>query len=299
MKIIKLGFEKKRKLYGLVFFLPFIFGFCLFFAYPMAMSIRYALSAMSFRGVLDNLTFVGFSNFTKAFMVDVEFMPNFINTVITTFARTPLIVIFSMILAIILNKKIRLQGLFRTIFFLPFLLGTGFALNLLLGLGTNKGEVDFFRGVVLTPDFAAIVGPAVTHTINSILRLIVLSFWRLGMQTLLFLAGLQGVSSALYESALVDGATEWEIFWKITLPMLSPTILIVIVYTIVDSFTDITNSLLAYILDVMTNQMDYAYASAMSWIFFVFNLLVIIFVIFVMEKFFIKTKEISKKRRTA
>ena len=293
----KLSMVTRQKLQGLVFFTPFVAGFALFFAYPMVTSIKYAFSHMPIRGILTELEPIGLANFTRAFVVDIEFMPNFLLTVQTTLARMPLIVVFSMILAIILNRKIRFRGFFRTIFFLPFLLGTGMILSLLLGVGGGKDETEFFRGVVVTRDLAALLEPSITGAVNQVLRLIVLAFWRLGMQTLLFLAGLQSIPGTLYESSHVDGATEWENFWKITLPMLSPTILIVAVYTIIDSFTDLTNNLLTYILDVMKNQMDFTYASAMSWIFFLFNLAVIVLIIVVMQTWFISAGETKTGKR--
>lgn len=105
------------------------------------------------------------------------------------------------------------------------------------------------------------------------------------MQIVLFLAGLQGISSSLYEAARVDGATEWEMFWKITLPMISPVILMNLVYTIVAFFTDATNPVIDYIYKQSFTNQQFGYGAAMSWVYFTFALLLCGISMGVMGKF--------------
>lgn len=281
--------QRRKALQGLVFLSPFIVGFVAFFAFPIVQSLLYSFSRMQYRGVTKGMIFGVLENYQQAFVLDMEFMPKLIQTLKDTFISTPLILIFSLILAIIINKKIRLRGFFRSVFFLPFLLGTGFVMKLLLGLGTTENEVDFFRGVVLTPDLELLFGPQLSLFINSVLKVIVLVFWQSGLQTLLFLAGLQGISITLFESAKVDGANEWVFFWKITVPMISPVILINVIYTIVASFNDIMNPLLAYILEVGFERWEYTYAAAMSWIFFVIILIIVGIIYVSIDRFVYKT----------
>lgn len=288
-RTVKLTSQRRRSLQGLVFLSPFIIGLLLFFMFPIIQSLIYSFSGMQYRGVIKDMSFVGLRNYQQAFMLDMEFKPKLAQTLADTLINTPLIVIFSLILAIIINKKIIMRSFFRAVFFLPFLLGTGFIMKLILGLGTSENDVDFFRGVVLTSDMQAMFGPAASLFINGVLKRIVLIFWQSGLQTLLFLAGLQGISASLFESAKVDGANEWVFFWKITIPMLSPVILINIVYTITASFNDIMNPVLSYIIDVSFKRLEYTYAASMAWVFFVIVLFIIGAVFLVMNRFVYKT----------
>lgn len=128
------------------------------------------------------------------------------------------------------------------------------------------------RGILFPQDAVFYLGPRVFGIINGFLNRITIVLWRLGVQVLLYLSGLQGISPFLYESAKVDGATEWEMFWKITLPMMSPVILLNIVYTMIDSFVDINNPILAYFNEQAFEQLNFDYAAALTWIYAIFIL---------------------------
>jgi ABC-type sugar transport system permease subunit len=185
--------------------------------------------------------------------------------------NSPLIVIFSLVISVFINKQLKLKGFFRAIFFLPFLLGTGYVMQRLLGMGIDNTSIS--RGIVLPEEMADYFGPTAWNIISELLNRITLILWKSGVQILIFLSGLQGISKSLYESAKCDSATEWDMFWKITLPMISPIILLNMVYTIVDSFTDIKNPLVEYFYDTAFRALQLAYSSAMSWIYFAFILL--------------------------
>ena len=98
--------------------------------------------------------------------------------------------------------------------------------------------------------------------------------WKFGVQVLIFLAGLQSIDPALYEASRIDGATGWESFWKITFPLLMPMVLLNLIFTIVDSFTDYSNEVMAYINGKQVT-MELEYSAALSWIYFLFVMLVI------------------------
>ena len=118
---------------------------------------------------------------------------------------------------------------------------------------------------------ADLLGHSMTEFLQSVLDRITVVLWKSGVQIVLFLAGLQGISSSLYEAARVDGATEWEMFWKITLPMISPVILMNVVYTIVAFFTDGTNPIVDYIYkQSFSNPQQFAHGAAMGWVYFAF-----------------------------
>jgi len=219
-------------------------------------------------------------------VIDVEYIPHFISAVRVALVNTPLIVVFALIFAIILNKNMKLKGFFRVVFFLPFLLGAGYILDALLGQGVDQRSTEVARGIMFPQEIVSYLGPRVYRTINGFLNRITIVLWKLGVQVLLFLSGLQGISPFLYESANVDGATEWEMFWKITLPMISPVIVLNIVYTMIDSFLDISNPVLEYINERAFELLQFDYAAALSWIYSLF-IIVILGIVFALSKYFV------------
>jgi ABC-type sugar transport system permease subunit len=200
--------------------------------------------------------------------------------------NVPLIVVFALIFAIILNKNMPLKGFFRVVFFLPFLLGAGYILEALLGQGVNEQSMRVARGIMFPEEIVLYLGPRVYTAIAGFLDRITIVLWRLGVQVLLFLSGLQGISPFLYESAKVDGATEWEMFWKITLPMISPVVVLNIVYSMIDSFVDIGNPVLKYINERAFTNLQFDYAAALSWIYSIL-ILALLGVVFAISRLFV------------
>ncbi len=281
----RLSYHHRRWVEAYVFISPFVLGVIMFFAYPLFTSIRLSFSqVVSFQGW--KMEWVGIEHYRRAFVLDVTFIPLFVNAIKFTLINTPLIVVFALIFAIILNKDLKLKSFFRVVFFLPFLLGAGYVLEALLGQGVNEQSMRVARGILFPEDVVLYLGPRVYGTINDFLNRITIVLWRLGVQVLLYLSGLQGISPHLYESAKVDGATEWEMFWKITLPMMSPVILLNIVYTMIDSFVDISNPILAYFNEQAFELLNFDYAAALTWIYAVF-ILVVLGIVFGFSKYFV------------
>jgi ABC-type sugar transport system permease subunit len=268
-----------------VFILPLILGVAMFFAYPLITSIRLSLSEVTKIAGWE-MEWIGIAHFREAIVIDVRFMPLFVNSIKFTLINTPLIVIFALIFAIILNKDMKLKGFFRVVFFLPFLLGTGYIMESLLGQGVNERSMQVARGIMFPEDIVFYLGPRVFGVISDFLNRITIVLWRLGVQVLLYLSGLQGISPHLYESAKVDGATEWEMFWKVTLPMISPVIILNLVYTMIDSFVDIGNPVLEYFYDRAFTELQFDYAAALTWIYSVF-ILVVLGIVFAVSKYFV------------
>ena len=266
----RLGIDRKRSLEAYIFLVPWLVGVCLFFAYPIFVSVRLAFSdIVEFKGL--KTAWVGLENFQYIFFYDINFVPHFLRVVLDTLVNTPLCIVFSLVIAILINRKMVGRGFFRTAFFIPVLLGTGYIMKQLLGMGVDGMTIT--TGIAVPKLIAELLGPSITEVVQGFLDRITVVLWKSGVQIVLFLAGLQGISGSLYEAARVDGATEWEMFWKITLPMITPIILMNVVYTIVAFFTDGTNPMVDYIFKMnFTNQM-YENAAAMSWVYFVFALL--------------------------
>ena len=277
----RLGIDRKRSMEAYIFLIPWLIGVCLFFAYPIFVSIRLAFSdIVEFKGL--KTAWVGLENFRYIFFYDINFVPTFLKVVTDTLLNTPLCMVFSLIIAIFINRKMVGRGFFRTAFFIPVLLGTGYIMKQLLGMGVDGMTVT--TGILVPKLIADLLGPSITEVVQGFLDRITVVLWKSGVQIVLFLAGLQGISGSLYEAARVDGATEWEMFWKITLPMISPVIMMNVVYTIVSFFTDTTNPLVDYIYKMNFTNQQFEYAAAMSWLYFIFALVLCLGSILLMRR---------------
>jgi ABC-type sugar transport system permease subunit len=293
----RISMSTREALEGLFFVSPFIVGIILFFAYPIIMSLWLSISN------IDNIiglktSFAGIVNYTRAFFLDVTFVPTFLATVRDTLIKFPLTIILSLIISILINKDIVGRGFFRVAFFVPFLLGSGEVMQQLINQNVDKQVLSVLDGSIIPYNVLNYFGMTVVDAVQNVFGMIVTVLWGSGVQILLFLSGLQGISPALYESAKIDGATEWEMFWKITIPMISPMMLLNIIYTIVDSFLDIRNPLLLYIQSFGFSNGEFEYAAAMGWIYFAF-IAVLILVVFGIMKGYMHTNEAERVRKDA
>lgn len=233
-----------------IFLTPFILGVLVFFLIPLFTSIKLSFGELTGASTFD-LQWLSwpefFDHYSRALFVDTSFVPILLKEVQQMLLRAPLIIAFSMILAIAISRKIRGRGFFRLAFFLPFLLGTGNVLQQMLNVGVDSQVLSMESITIIPPYILSYLGPGVIDAVNTFFSVIVLVLWNCSVQILLFMSGVQAIPPQLYESASVDGASEWEKFWKITLPMLTPVILLNTVYTITESFTHTTNNMMNYI----------------------------------------------------
>lgn len=294
----RLNMERKRMIEGYIFVTPWIIGLALLFIQPLFTSIRVSFGKI-YNIVGLKTEFVGFKNYLQAFVWDLSFIPMFLQTVQVTLTNLPLIVIFALFIAILVNRDLRFKGFFRSIFVLPVLLGTGFVMQQILGqqmtgyaawlsewtgpgatVVSDNSEI-ISRGIMIPREVLLYLGPTTATLVQEFLNRITIMFWKSAVQIIIFLGGLQSIPESLYESAKVDSANEWEMFWKITLPMISPLFILNIIYTIIDSFTDSNNPIVNYVMFTGFKQMNFEYAAAVSWIYlsFVFLLIICIFAI--------------------
>lgn len=283
---IGLNMSNRHKLEGLFFVSPFIIGTALFFIYPIFMSIRLSFSSINDIVGFD-MDFIGIENYVAALFLDTEFLPIFLSVIGTTMSRVPLVVVFAILIAIMINRDIKARGFFRTVFFIPFLLGTGVVMDQILIQGVDQQVLSISDGLI-PYNLLFYLGSDVADMITQFFSMLVQVLWSTGVPILLFLSGLQSISEALYESADIDGATEWEKFWKITIPMIAPTMLLVIVYSIVDSFTHARNPLLELIQGRAFVDILFERAAAMGWIYFAF-ILVMLLLVFVLLRAYIES----------
>lgn len=279
---------------GWFFVLPFVLGFVIIYLPIVYDSIKYSFNEIKIlQGGGYSLNFLGWENYQEALFVD----PNFVQTLTSGIQQLifdiPAIVIFSLFMAVLLNQKMFGRAAFRAIFFVPVILSTGLIASiderntLLEYMGDTSTSIDDGSGggdatteIISFMDIAWLfrfmaVGQElvmyVTMMINNIYNIIN----RSGVQMLVFLAGLQAIPPAVYESCSIDGASAWETFWKITFPMISPMILVNAIYTVIDSFTMSTNSVMTYISSVYSQAGGNVVSSAMSWMYFLIVILII------------------------
>ncbi|MBR2338322.1 MAG: sugar ABC transporter permease [Clostridia bacterium] len=272
-KKFRLTSAQRHALTGLVFLIPFLIGTALFFLYPTVTSLL-----LSFGDTDDTregiyIIFQGFQNYVNAFTQDTLFVPKLLDSVETMLIETPLTVILSLMIAIMLNKVQGGKGVFRVIYILPFLLGTGDVMSQLISEGVDDQVLSLVSNNVIPREYIDYLSTDLLTAIDTLFGIIVKVLWSCGVQTLLFLSAIQSISPALYESAYIDGANQYEVFWRITLPMVSPMLLLNLIYTVVTAFTAVDNPLLEYIKQLGIEQSQHGYAAAIGWIYFAVILL--------------------------
>lgn len=270
-----LTIKTRRSLEGIMFVSPWIIGSLLFFIFPLITSIRLSFSELTSMAGFE-MEWVGLDNYRYLFEKSTTYIPNFLAQVKDTVINTPITLVFSLIIAMLVNRDIKGKGFFRTVFFLPVLLGTGYVMQQLLSVDMN-GVITIPTGILQA------MGATFAEIVTAFLSRITVVLWKSGVQIILFLAGLQGISSSLYEASRVDGATEWENFWKITLPLVSPIILLNFVYTMIDSFTDSSNQIMSDIEHCFENG-ALARGAAMGWFYFAFTFILCMLVLGVMSR---------------
>ena len=289
-KIASLDRRKARA--GWFFVLPFVIGFILVYLPMIKDSIVMSFAKVHIvSGGGFELEYVGWENFHEALFVDPSFFRTLTSGLTQLLFDIPAILIFSLFMAVLLNQKMVGRAAFRAIFFLPVVLATGImegieAQNTLGDYMESTGGIETGEGsstaseIVSAMDIQRLfsgmkVGQGlvsyVANAVNNIFNIVN----RSGVQMLIFLAALQSISPAIYESCRIDGATSWETFWKITLPMISPMILVNGVYTIIDSFTTDSNRVMTYVSEVYGKADGQTLSSAMAWIYFLIIIVIV------------------------
>lgn len=276
-----MSMRQRRTLEGLMFISPWIVGALLFFVYPIIVSIRLSMSDLtSMNGMI--MEWAGLKNFKYLIYNETTYITNFMTAVKNTAINTPITLVFSLFIAMLINRDIKGRGAFRTIFFIPVLLGTGYIMNILVNNNASNVVSGGADSALITMIMKS-VGSTLGTYVQTFLSTITTVLWKSGVQIILFLAGLQGIPGSLYEASRCDGATEWENFWKITLPIVSPIILLNFVYTMIDSFTDASNPIISNIQHQFeTGGLDVG--AAMGWMYFLFTFIVCIIVLGIMSK---------------
>ena len=274
------GLQKRKAISGYIFILPFILGFLLFMLKPMIDSLIMSFQNVELKGNEENIrTMIGFENYRKAFRVDPDFTRLLTEELIRLVVYTLAIIVFSFFISLVLNQEFKGRSFVRAVFFLPVILSSG----VILGLESNNQYMAAMQSsvensvsgisvsaavesILRTMDVGGAVFDKVFEVIDNIYDVAMAS----GMQIIIFLSGLQTISSSMYEAASIDGCTRWESLWKITFPMISSLFLVNWIYTVVDFCMRSDNQVITKIQNKMTSKLQYGPASAMSWIYFLF-----------------------------
>lgn len=296
MRKRRMSFARREALSGLFFMAPALIGILVFLAYPLVTSLLLSFGGTDRNAAGLKILFSGFDNYARAFITDTKFVPRFLGSIRDVVIETPLIIVFSLLIAILLEKIRYMKGFFRVVFVLPFLIGAGNVLQQLMNTGIDK-EVLTFSGSALSMGLTKLLGSDVVAVIDLFFGRIVSVLWGSSIQILLFLSAIQSINPSMLEAARMDGATEYDIFWKITLPSVLPILLLNTVYTIINSFTSSENPLLDYIKNQSVILGDHGFAAAMGWIYFAFVLVFIGLVTLVINKCIRATYSSGGKRQ--
>lgn len=291
---LSLPYRTKRRIHGVIFMLPWLIGFILLFAKPVIETIVYSVNNVSvgkYGGMERN--FVGISNYINLFRIEVssggqQFIRVIINENINILIKTPMIVIFSLFCAILVNANFKGRGIARVIFFLPIVTGLPVVTNLVM---TSTGgditnymvseafDSDMIINFLRTSTFLPMaVSEFIADVANNVFNLIS----QAGVQILVFLAGLQSINPELYEVAQIEGANSYEVFWKITLPMLTDITIFAVIYTFVDLF--LTSSISNEIYQFAFAKNNIGVGSALSMVYLVNVLIDLMLLLLIFKK---------------
>lgn len=290
IKRSSLSLERKHNLYGYVFVLPIIIGLAFIYVPVIIQSFIYSVSEIKVDASGFHTIFVGLDNYYEALFVEADFLRTVVESTLSILVQIPIILIFAFFMANVLNQNFKGRTIARVIFFIPVVISTGiiaqfenmssmldvYSSSEKMDIGSTSGMANVFNYgqlrqlvmvVLQNSDLAGVVLGAVDGLYSVITSA--------GVQMLVFLSGLQSISVSMYEAAKVEGATSWEVFWKISFPMISPLILVNLIYTVIDMFLKAENPAVALINEALGNASEYALASAFSWI---YMLVVLVFV---------------------
>ncbi|WP_163536078.1 sugar ABC transporter permease [Gracilibacillus sp. YIM 98692] len=271
----QLSLKNKKSLVGYSFIFPWIIGFLIFTAFPLVYSLFLSFQQVKLtpNGIVT--TYVKFENYIYAFTVDIQYTQVLLRFLRELVISTPIIIVFSLIIALLLNQPIRWRTFFRMVFFLPVIIASGPVIMDLM-----EQDVTSIPSIEEYAIFDAVLSntEGLFHTILTyLMENLVIILWYSGVQILMFLAALQKTDRQVYKAAKIDGASNWECFWKVTLPTLFPMIIVNLIYTIVTYSIFALNPVVEHIQSQMFEiSTGFGYASALSWIYFLVITLVLV-----------------------
>ncbi len=279
---------------GFICTLPFTIGFLLFLIVPMLISLYYSFCQYD---ILSAPKWVGLDNYIKMFTNDDKFFKSIVVTFKFAFISVPLRLIFALLVAMLLLRNTKLTAFYRAAYYLPSIIGGSVAVSILWKrMFAMDGVINKLLGMIgINTEFSWL-----GNTKTAIWVLIILAIWQFGSSMLIFLSSLKQIPSSLYEAAKVDGATKGYQFWKITLPLLTPTIFFNLVMQMINGFLAFTqcyiitqgkplNSTLFYTVHMYQQSFEFyntGYAAALAWVMLIL-IAILTGVLFATKKFWV------------
>ena len=257
-KGIQMPYEKRKSLYGYGFIALWLVGTIKWFLIPLITSLKYSFETVTpaTGGVQES--WAGFQNYVYAFGVDPNYSKYLVSVLKDTAIKTPLIIIFSLFVAVMLNQKFKGRGFARAVFFLPVIIATGPVYAIISGDMSSSGSSD-------ASQFSTMFE---TDLVGELMEFI----------------GIYGISDAVTETIQSITTDIFSLVWKITFPYVSPMILANLIFTIIDSFTDTSNSVMNRILEVQSDW-KYGEAAAMAWSYFAIVMVAVGIITVIVNKF--------------
>lgn len=271
---VKVQYKMRDNVAGYVMLAPWLFGFLFMWFLPMCLSIYYSFTDFN---MLKTPSFIGFANYVRIFTKDDTFWQALKVTFVYTIFLVPLRLAFALFVAMLLNTKHKGIGLYRTIYYIPSIIGGSIAVSIIWRqIFGNDGVIMSLLAAFGIEQKLSLLG----NTNTALAVIILMGVWQFGSSMLIFLAALKQIPGSLYESARMDGASKPVMFFKITLPMLTPTIFFNLILQIVNGFRVFTesyvitdggplNSTLSYVLYLYRRAFSYfdmGYSCALAWV---------------------------------
>ena len=267
----RLSYPKKRVLWGVLFLTPWAIGVIAFFLLPLIKTFYYSLFNMTLQTGTFGFEYVGIQNFKYILTVDPEFNQEIITVALDLVKSVPFQIFVSLFVAMMLNGEYKGRGFFRVVFFIPIILATGIT-EVELSTITMEAEesqklvsADFLVEILQSSGIPVTVLEFILELVDSIFEVITTA----GVQMLIFLSGLQGIAPSLYEVAKIEGCSKFEVFCKITLPMISPMIVVCMIYSLADTFA---KAEISELINTTTfTSARYGVGASMSAVYFLFS----------------------------
>ncbi len=280
----------RNNLVGWAFLSLWTIGFIAFMAYPLILSFYYSLAKVTLSGEGVLVNYIGFENYRQIFSsaAGFSFLQSVRDFALEILFKVPIITVFAIIIAVLLNQKLKLRGLFRAIYFLPVIIASGPVINQLINQGAATIPLVEELGIIeiINNTFTE----AIAVPLGNVFSELVVILWFSGVQILLFIAALQKIDRSTYEAAMIDGAGPWESFWKITMPALKSMVTVSIIFTIINLATFSENKAILHIKNNMfALETGFGFSSAVAWVYFI-ALALILSIAMLFVKIFTKDK---------
>lgn len=285
MKLVKRSrrsaFARRQNTLGYLFMMPWILGFIVFSLLPFLVTIILSFCNVTSTIAGFEISYTGFDNYYTAFFRNTEFVPAILGFLAMVIPYTFIIIVVSFILAYLLNKINVGKTILRIIYFLPIIIMSGPVMSQILdsadeailmaqGAGKNIYDSVFVLQIIYS------YSPQLARFLEGIFDQLSIILWFTGIPIVLFISALQRINYSLLEASKIDGANEWQILWKVLVPMVKPTALVASIFTIVQLGTYDTSDIYSLIKTATNNTASgLGYAATYSWIYCVFVLLVI------------------------